>query len=156
MCLTSWTGTDLQLDSLLFHAESICLRLADTLLHLRKCGRFFFYYKPKAFVLTTCDCEGKSFAKLHLLESLPLRGHVHLQVVIRGGHLTHGQFDRLLLEHYAVTIGLLEARRLVILRGDCRAQDRDNTHSEQFIQSQQKDSLMAVCVRLNGQKALIH
>lgn len=55
---------------------------------------------------------------LHLLQSLSLCSHVHLQSVEGGGHLAHGQFDGLPLKLNGVTVSLLEARRLVVLRGD--------------------------------------
>lgn len=54
----------------------------------------------------------------HLLKSLSFCGHVQLQSVEGGDHLAHGQFDRLPLKLYGVTISFLEARRLVVLRGD--------------------------------------
>lgn len=39
ICLIRLGGTDLQLDILLVHANSVCLRLADALLHLQESSR---------------------------------------------------------------------------------------------------------------------
>lgn len=121
---------------------------------------FFFYCKPDPFLLMTYECERRCWANTHLLQPLSLRGHVQLQAVKRGRHLAQGEFDRLLLKHNGVAVGLLEARRLVILRGDCRAQDKGETHNEQmyiyrFVFFLVKCFLILVYVQLNGNKALI-
>lgn len=86
--------------------------------------QIFFSCKRDPFSRMTYECERGCSANTHLLQPLSLRGHVQLQAVIRGHHLAHGEFDRLLLKHNGVAVGLLEARRLVILRGDCHAQDK--------------------------------
>ena len=55
----------------------------------------------------------------HLLQPVSLCGHAQLQRVVRGHHLAHAQFHRLLLKDEGVALGLLEARRLVVLRRHC-------------------------------------
>lgn len=72
----------------------------------------------------------------HLLEPLSLCGHVQLQGVVGCHHLAHGEFHWLLLKHHGVAVGLLETRRLVVLRSDCGAKrtghnKHDNREAEE-------------------------
>lgn len=56
---------------------------------------------------------------VHLLQPVSLRGHAQLQGVVGGHHLAHGELHRLFGEDKDVAVGLLEARRLVVLGSHC-------------------------------------
>lgn len=78
-----------------------------------------------------CDAYLPWIIVAHLLQSVSLCCHVHLQSVKRSFDLTHGQFHGLHLKLQSVGVSLFEARWLIVLRSDC----------ERFTQT---DSLLCV------------